>query len=290
MKASRRFAFAAALLACAVLAAPRPAAAFSVGFKLYGGYSSINGGDINEGLKGSIDLNKLLATLFSATVTGDYKAFHGGLDWGGDLILYFTPVVGLGFGAGMVTAESKTDLNYYSIFGSGKYRLEPKVKVIPLRAGLYFSVPMGAFVNLTLNGGAEYLLANVSYKFRDEYTVGWSQSDVDTNSRGKLGLFAGLGLEIRVHRNLSILLEGRGRYARVDGFSGSRRYISSSSSGYTENGDLWFFRVDLGSYGRYPIIDISDTPPPASPPYMEARSARLSLDGFVALAGIMIRI
>jgi len=39
--------FCAAALAFAVLAAPPPGAAFSLGLKFTGGYNSMNGGDIN---------------------------------------------------------------------------------------------------------------------------------------------------------------------------------------------------------------------------------------------------
>ncbi len=289
-KSCRCFIFV-SVLVLIVLAAPRPGAAFSLGLKFSGGYSSINGGDINEGLKGGIDAEKTIASYLGVIVNGDYKPFHGGLDFGGDVILYFTPVIGLGFGAGMITARSASDFSWYGLGESGTENVKPDVKVIPLRVALHFSVPMGSYVNLTINGGAEYHLAKLKITRRSEYeTVHWDEDVTDVESKGKIGFVAGLGLEIRLHPNFSLLLEGRGRYARIDGFSGSERrtyWYGSTSSG---DGDLWYVKINYGPLGQFPIIGLNDTPPPSDPMYQDARSARLSLDGFVALAGIMIRI
>jgi len=292
MKKSHRLFLVPAVLALFVLALPRPASPVSVGFKFFGGYGSFDGGDMNDGLKGEIDGFKTMASLLGISVSGDYKPFGQGLEFGGDLILYFSPIIGVGFGAGMIDSNSSSKIPYSGWIGSGTYNIDPEVKVIPIRAGLYFAVPMGSFINLTLSGGAEYHLAKFTCRIRDDYGPSdWSQSDLETESKGKIGAFAGLGLEFKIMPNLSFFFEGRGRLARIDGFSGSETETSSSWPAYTSSGDLWYVEVNMTPFGWYPVIVLSDTPPPSDPTaFRNARSARLNLDGFSVVAGIMIRI
>jgi hypothetical protein len=167
--------------------------------------------------------------------------------------------------------------------------IKPQVTAIPIRAGLYFALPMGSLVNLTLNAGAEYYLAKVKYSLRIETTSNWSQDDVDVDSKGKIGFCGGLGLEIKVHPNLSIILEGRGRYARLDEFEGKETSTNSVMPPITDNGKLWYAEIIPAPGYRFPLLAISDTPPPADPSIPVARLARLELSGFSALAGIMLR-
>lgn len=271
------------------LTLPRTASAVSVGFKFFGGYNYMNGGDINEGLKGLVDLYKTELTLLGASAHGDYKAFKGGLDVGGDLIIYFTPIIGIGFGASYLQAQSSSEINFTHPLGSAKLNINPQVTAIPIRAGLYFAVPMGSFVNLSLNAGAEYYLAKIKYTARYESMGSWDQNVPDVDSKGKIGFCAGIGLEIKIHPNLSFLLEGRGRFARVDEFEGKETATSSSWPPVTTNGKLYYFKLDAGAYGQFPLITLSDTPPPVDPTILDPRSARLDLSGFSALAGIMFR-
>ena len=278
-----------ALIPLLLLALPRTSSAVTVGFKFFGGYNSMNGGDINEGLKGFVDLYKLEATLGGATTHGDYKAFHGGLEAGGDLIIYFTPIVGIGFGASYLQAQSSSEIGFTHPLFSATMKVKPQVTSTPIRAGLYFAVPMGSFVNLTLNAGAEYYLAKVKYSVRFDSTGSWDQTETDVDSKGKIGFCGGIGLEIKVHPNLSILLEGRGRYARLDGFEGKETDTSSSWPPSTEDGKLWYVKLNLGLLGQYPILGFDENPPPADPMFQDARSARLDINGFSALAGIMLR-
>jgi opacity protein-like surface antigen len=277
------------LIPLLLLALPRTSGAAIVGFKFFGGYSSMNGGDINEGLKGFVDLYKAEAAASGVITHGDYNAFHGGLYGGGDLIIYFTPIVGIGIGASYIQAQSSSEITFISPLGSSAMKVKPQVTAIPIRAGLYFAVPLGSLINLTLNAGAEYYLAKVKYSVRFDSTGGWDQTEMDVDSRGKIGFCGGIGLEIKIHPNLSILLEGRGRYARLDGFEGKETDTSSSWAPSTEDGKLWYIKLNFGLFGQYPVIGLDQDPPPADPMYQDVRSARLDINGFSALAGIMLR-
>jgi opacity protein-like surface antigen len=273
-----------------LLALPRTGGAVTVGLKFFGGYNTMSGGDINEGLKGFIDLYKAEVALWGGISSGDYKAFHGGLEAGGDLILYITPMIGIGFGASYLGAQSSTEMSYSYILGSGEIKVKPQVAAIPIRAGLYFSVPVSSIVSFSLNAGAEYYLARLKYTQRFDSLTDWEQQDVDTDSSGKIGFCGGFGLEIKIHPNLSILLEGRGRLARVDEFEGTQTDTSSSSLPDSWDGKIWYAKVNYGfPVGIIPLILLLDTAPPPDPMLQDVRPARLEFKGFSALGGIMIR-
>jgi opacity protein-like surface antigen len=237
-----------------------------------------------------IDIYQAEAAMAGLTSHGDYKAFHGGMDLGGDLIIYFTPIVGIGIGAGYLQTQSSSELTIFAPVGTIVLKVKPEVTAMPIRAGLYFAVPLGNFVNLSLNAGAEYYLAKIKYNEKLDVAGEWEQAQGDFDSRGKIGFCGGIGLEVKIHPNLSFILEGRGRYARLDGFKGHVNNTSSYGPPFTDNGQLYFLRINEGPpLGQLRILAVSDTPPTPDPSILEVHSARLDINGFSALAGIMLK-
>jgi hypothetical protein len=291
MKRVKFWALVIAPLSLLFLAQPRPGRAAFIGLKFYGGFNSMDGGDLNIGLKGWLDAYKEDGALWGVTSVGDYQPFHGGMDVGGDLIIHFTPALGIGFGASIIQAKSSTRISYSSAWGGpGELRLTPQATVIPIRAGLYASISLGSLVGLSLNGGAEYYLAKFKYTVREEGATYWQEKEANLDSRGKVGFFAGLGFELKLHRNVSIVLEGRGRLGQIDGFEG--QHISSSSyapTDTTDNVKLWYMKANLPIIGQYRVISVSTIEPPLTPDIQDVRSARLDLKGYCALGGLMLR-
>jgi opacity protein-like surface antigen len=271
------------------LALPQAGGAATVTFKFFGGYNYMGGGDLNTGLKGQFDMNKAVAAGYGVITQGDYNAFHGGAELGGDLIIHFSPIVGIGLGVSYLKAQSSSELTFTGPSILTVMTVKPQVTATPIRAGLYFSIPAGSLVNLSLNGGAEYYLANIKIRTRTTYPSDWSQSDVNVDSKGKFGLFAGIGLEIKIHRNLSFFLEGRGRYARIDGFKGSEEESGSFGPPESRTGELWYAKVNFGPMGQLPSVFLSETSPSVESMYKDVRSARLEFNGFSAIAGLMLR-
>jgi opacity protein-like surface antigen len=271
------------------LALPRAGGATVVKVKFFGGYNFMGGGDLNTGLKGQFDMNKAVAAGYGVITQGDYNAVHGGTELGGDLIIQFSPIVGIGFGVSYLRAQSSSELTFTAPGISTVMTIKPQVRATPIRAGLYFSIPMGSVVSLSLNGGAEYYLANIKISQRTTYSSDWSQSEVDVDSKGKFGLFAGIGLEIKIHRNLSLFLEGRGRYARIDVFKGSEEETGSFGPPESRTGELWYSKVNFGFLGQFPSVFLSETSPSTEPMYQDVRSARLEFSGFSAIGGLMLR-
>jgi opacity protein-like surface antigen len=268
-----------------LLAWPQAGNASLFEIKIYGGYNYLDGGDLNVGMSGWLEAYKELGGLWGVNPQGDYQPFHGGLDIGGDLILHITPIVGIGLGGGLIQVGSNTEVT----FPGGQLRLKPRVTVIPLRAGIYFSLPVGSLVSLSLNGGAEYYLAKFKYTNREEGPTYWKQSESNLDSRGKVGFFGGAGIEIKLSRNISFLLEGRGRIGRVDGFEGEHVASASYYPTAIETVKLWYANVNLPFQGWHKLVFLSNVPIPPLPDFQDVRLARLDLKGFSALGGLVFR-
>jgi len=276
------------LLALALMV-PASANAQGVALKLFGGYDYLNGGDVNDGLKGAVDLYKAIIPMGGYTASGDYKSFHNAWDVGGDLIIYLTPVVGIGLGAGYIqTLGSASDVSFAKpATPTLTMSLDPKVTAIPLRASLYVSIPMGSAVHLSLHAGAAYYFAKMQFVWRLAQSSDWEQMQFKTDGNG-FGFHGGLGLEINLASNLALVLEGTGRIANIGGFSGTGIFTSSGGSSITTTGKLYYYKYNYGMLGILPEIDIRDTVP-SGVPYSDVREAKLDLSGFAARAGLVIR-
>ncbi len=191
----------------------------SFSLKLYGGLNYISGGDLNEGLKGVNDYYAKFFWYFGLTKSGgDYNPVHLGLDYGGDFIIQITPTVGIGLGAGHLRGTSESSITFTPVAAAEK--TTATVSAVPLRLGMYFSLPAGAIVNVNFHAGLGYYLAKVSFDFRSSAPGSWEQSSARADANG-LGFHRGLGLEFRLSPVISLFLEGLGRYASISGFEGS---------------------------------------------------------------------
>lgn len=288
MRMSRRVGMVVLALALA-LCLSRPAQAqLRVGLKLYGGYGYLLGGEGNEGNKGYMDFWAAQAHVYGGyTISGEYKPFNGGLDAGGDLIIYFTPNIGLGFGGGYLQSSSSSIINLTKIGGSASISTKPNVSAIPIRASLYISLPMGASANLVLQGGAGYYLAKYEDIFRITEGTDWVQFDYKADGNG-IGFHGGLGFELNFSPNFGLVLEALGRYAVIGNFNGSVTTSTGAGFSTSESGKLYFFKVWDLALGTFSVIQVSDTAP-SGIGISDVHEAKIDFSGFAARAGFVFR-
>ena len=261
-------------------------AQIQVSLKLYGGYSYLQGGEGNEGSKGFTDYWKAMARRAGFDYTTGYQPFHYGLDTGGDLIIYFSPVVGIGFGSGYVEAKKATTIDLTAPEVSALISFKPKVSAIPIKASLYLSLPLGRYASLTLHGGAGYYLAKFTSPFRLEEEHGWSQYDQEAKGKG-IGYHAGLGLEINLTPRSGLFIEGLVRYVKIGKFEGTNTYSDTDSSN-SNSGKLYFFKVTDLTLGTFPILKVYDDRP-EGPHISDVREAKIDFSGVAARAGVILR-
>jgi hypothetical protein len=257
----------------------------SFSLRLYGGLNYISGGDLNEGLKGVNDYYAKYFWYFGLTQSGGaYNPVHLGVNFGGDFIIQITPTIGIGLGAGYLQGTSESNITFTPVAAAEK--TTAKVSAVPLRLGMYFTLPAGAVLNVNFHVGLSYYLAKVSYDFRSSAPGSWEQSSVRADGNG-LGFHGGLGFEFRLSPAVSFFLEGLGRYASISGFEGSGEKTDSYGDRGLDNGKLYYYKTYSGTLGSFSAIFVHGSEPSGSS-VSSVREARIDFSGFSAFAGIII--
>ena len=257
------------------------------GVKLSGGMNYLLVGDVNEGVKGVIDYLRDSATVVPGTSTeGEAKPIHLGFDFEGYVIINLTPRVGIGFGAGYIQGAKISELTVHfpEIQPEASLTFKPKVSAIPIRVGVFYTLPVSEMVNIVFNAGAGMYLSNYSYNFRPG--PGWSGNSITQTASAKgFGFHGGVGLEFNLASNIAFVLEGQGRYAKIGGFEGTAKYDGSSLP-YTEEGALYYWE-QMTIVGKYPRVLVQENKP-SGPDVSNVRDAKVDFSGFTFLAGIKI--
>lgn len=253
--------------------------------RFWGGMNYLVAGDVNEGIKGWID-EIYDDELIWWSVEGEAKALHLGFDFGGDLIFHFNPQVGIGLGAGYIQGTKTSDFTYTDGV-EGAFTTKPKVRAIPLRFGIFFTVPLDEILSFSFNGGVGLYLANYSLDMRFEENGYWEDVHQEATATG-LGFHAGMGFEFNLAPNVAFFIEGQGRYAKIGGFEGTLEYDDSGGGPlYEEKGKLYYWENNL--MGKtYPRISISEDEPSASW-VSKVREANVDFSGFNIVAGIKLK-
>jgi len=246
-------------------------------FRLAGGLNILDGGDLNTGGEGWFDLWEAGVLYAGIATSGDYSAAKLGLNFGGDFIFKFNESMGVGIGAGMLSASKESVLAYSSLTGSGVFTHRVKASAVPLRLGFFYYLPVGSTMNVVFNAGLGYYLAKANY----QSIILGDTVEYDA-SGGGLGFHGGLGLEIVLMPNLGILLDLSGRFASCGGFEGEEiRY------GLTTSGRMYAFD-GADPLGTFHVILIAETKP-SGIGVSHTAEAKISFTGFSFLAGFFFR-
>lgn len=233
-------------------------------FKIYGGRSWFDGGDLNKNIRGwnnyFNDRNENPYS-FNYDVKELRDLWEGGAEVVYSLSSRFRVALGLEFLTGATEGEMLSSLNqeqdyYYSAEDFGTIFLEeqsfqqPKYKVqsIPLTLTLYYFLPLGPRASIFLGCGGGYYSGKITYKedyeynfdykdeknlssslleFVDQYSSSGNYSEETTCKA--YGFHARGGLELNIGRGLYLIIEVQGRWVDFSGWSGSK------SDNYTWN-------------------------------------------------------
>ncbi len=264
-----------------------------IGFKVKftGGFGYFSGGDIGRGIEGMYDQRSDFISSQGFSLDDYPKSFHIDTEFTGDLIIDITPNLGIGIGSGYIHATHASTLIFYK--EESRYKLDqmtslPEISVIPLRVGLFLSIPIHRLFNISLNGGTGIYWAEYIYSLGST----WGEiNDIGhvANAAG-LGFHGGIGLELNLHRRAVFLIECQGRYAKFSNFKGTatiREWGAPLLGGYrdsmttVEEGSLYYLE-DNGYPGLVISKDI-----PTGLNFVE--KANFDLSGFSIRAGLKIR-
>ena len=266
-----------ALIGCSFLLLLLPGISQGTGtdLRFFGGAGIFSPQDINDGAKGWFDLHAGFLKALGYTQEGEVKPIKLGMDLGGDLLLHFTPQVALGIGGGYIQASRASEILFTkssTITPSNK----TKISAVPIRAGLFFTFPMGGAVNVSLNFGAAYYLTKFDWDW-DSGEMGEIHDSVKANGFGYHG---GIGLEFDLSPDLAFFLEGTARYVKIKGFEGTEKGREGPDE-WTSDGTLYYVE---GS--DYPSLLIRESMPTG---YKVAREAEVNLSGLAVTAGLKMK-
>jgi len=262
-----------------------------VGLKFIGGASYILAEDINEGTKGFDSIWRHEFSFPGAGIEGELTPFHIIYDFEGDIIFYIFPNIGLGFGSGYIFGHQNNEMRLTLPSGEGPWVIKPEVRAVPIRAGLYFLIPIGKGSHFTLDAGAGWYLVDYSWYWRGENASGyWMEMDQEASAQN-IGYHAGLGFEIELGSHFAFLIEGRARYAEISGFEGTFKYEDRDGDSDTEEGKLYYWREPVFAE-KFTFVFISESETPSFTGLSSAeyvRDAVVDLSGFSIQAGLKIK-
>jgi len=251
--------------------------------RLKGAYVAFAGGDMDKGTAGFYD-RQVVEIVSAGFEVGksDRKAFHNGYELAGDIVYYLTPRIGLGVGGSLVRAQEESSTFFHWPGSTFDYRMTglPEIKVISIRLGVYYLIPLNRLLALTVSAGPEYHIADFEYG-GSLTTPFWAGSLVQTVDARKLGLHGGIALEIRMNRRLAFCLEALGRYAKISGFEGREaayEWSGGISDTVEDRGTLYYTEDD-----GYPHLDI---PSAGAPGGQNSRKAVFDFSGVSLRAGL----
>ncbi|MCX6574422.1 MAG: outer membrane beta-barrel protein [Candidatus Aminicenantes bacterium] len=280
-------------ISLAIQDAPTPAAkASKLSVKLYGGYSHVLAGDVNDGSDYYFEILEYYQAEGTGTVTGSYKPVHGGYSFGGDIIYQLSPKLGLGLGVGYMRNSSSS----VGTFTDGETEsvtltVVPTLTAMPIRLGLFFTTPLANKLNLTADAGAAYYagLKLESTQGLEFSPTEWMEMTVQGSQRSgiDIGFHGSLGVEYMLSPKLGFFFEAVGRYAKFKNFELVTGTTDGSGGGPdTTEGKLYIFSDTAGTteISGFTIVATGD---PVDPSYLEPK---IDLSGFSLQIGIRIRL
>ncbi len=260
--------------------------------KLYGGYSHVAAGDVNAGSDFYFELLEIYDSKGVGTVTGSYKPVHGGLDVGADLIYQVTPNIGLGLGAGMLRSSSRSVGTWSIDDDLITITVDPTLSAIPIRLGVFVTVPVSGTIDLTADAGSAYY-AGLKFDMTqrvDEGPDDWAELSIASTRAGSpnIGFHGSLGLEYRLSPRMGLFVEAAGRYAKLPNFD-AVTWGLRTSDGISDTADGKLYLETITSQSVTLSMFTVEDPPPPDEPGTTFREPKFDLSGFSLRAGIRIR-
>lgn len=261
----------------------------SLGFKLTGGYSFVNIGDLNTWIDSWNYYEQAWESHFGGSVLKTMKNLHNGYNIEGKIFIDLSRRWTLSFGGGYIYLKKNSEsltLDYKS--RETLDILTNFVKVYPLKIGWYYNLPIIQRLSLTLNAGVGYYLARISNHYRyDSYNNSWTEWKKEMDS-SNFGVHGGVGIEYEITKFLSLVFEACSQYARINSFQGTREYKNSSGDQYEQEG-MFYIWEELQQLGIGTVV-IFPYKPESTLYRRNIREFTLDLSGFSLMMGIKIRI
>jgi len=247
--------------------------------RFMGGLNYFLNGDVNDGTQGWCDLESGFVTSLGYSQTGEINPIQKDFGLGGDLIISLSRRLGIGLGAEYIQGTETSELTFTNSVEVTMTN-EPKMRAIPIKLSLFLTQPLSKGINFCLHGGAGYYMTEFTYDWTLGIPGNRDEIHYDTSANG-FGYHGGIGLEFYFNPNVALVIEGQGRYAKIQGFEGTATGIEGS---YEAEWDGTLYYVE-GT--EYPNLLIREEEPTG---YQLTREAIIDFSGFSLKVGIKIRL
>lgn len=270
-----------------------------IGFRFYGDFLfTMGANDYNaysEDTEKRLKLTSYPPWYRLDTNSGLMKNGFGG---GGEFTINVMPYLGFGLGAGYIqqSAESAYKVTDTLAPASEGIQIMPTVSAIPLTFNLYFNVPAGPWMNLSLYGGLDLYLGNVKWNViaSAESGIMWMKREMEWNAKtNPLGFHAGLSLELKLAKSFAFILGANGRIVTFTDLTADLHetydtWATSPVENTYPQVTLWSMEEEISGQW-YTYMRLDDTEPSGSW-FRNVRKAEFSLGGVALIAGFKIRI
>ncbi len=263
-------------------------ASAAVSFKLSGGMSYLWDSDYNQGVRGAYDY---YSDNFSG-VSGQYRPFHLGWHFGGEVIVGLGPRFGIGLGIGYIRASRQSTFGYEWWDFSEEENYKPTLSIVPLTLNLHYALPLGGPFVIDIYGGPGYYIAN----FQHEGTLtsnffDYKETTTFKAQQSAMGVQGGIGLEFQLNSVLSLVVQAEGRWAQISDPTGDwTDQVDTLLASWRDQGRgraFWCYDISAGGTD-YPRIAFSETQP-SELLFSNIRKGSIHLSGISATAGLKIR-
>jgi len=274
---------------------------WNLSLKISGGLRYITVGDINDHIKSFDDY--MSNSIYFYEGGKMQQIGRSGSYFEAELMIKISPRLTVGIGTEYISGSKKSDFQTVGIFPFTsstwtphllRFTIEPKIKAIPVKLGVYYSLPFRSRINFLLHGGIGYYFSkgflskhNLT-RCLDEIIIP-EQPEIFTSydvSANGFGVHGGIGLEYKLTDSLFLVIDAQGRYAKIGNLKGSRTYWNTwNYDQRKEEGILYIGTRDMTAEGYG-----TGCPDLAVSPSQTMRKAALDFSGFSLTAGFRIRL
>ena len=257
--------------------------------KISGGLTYLEVGDWNAHHVGWNEQRRMSVEAAGGTVISENQELHWGKEMAGELIFNlnsrFAVSGGIGYIYGNVADTAETIVDGVTALNVHDF----KVRAIPLRAGGYYFFPIAPKMQISLNAGLGYYFAKAERFYRREPGDGYWIDSEGTGTGGGIGFDGGIEFEYSISNNVSILIGGYGRYAKISGIEGHRERIDSNNWSDSIDGNYYALERERPPWGWFPVVNIA-TEAPSGAGTRNVRDAHVNFSGFTIRLGLKIKL
>ena len=257
-------------------------------FKLSGGYAYFYVHDIKRGLENWAEAKKREAEINDnwLYLGQNVKSLNSGIHFEGELLLLFSPRIGISLGSGYLYAdlqEKEAEVLVQRPTGIFNQAYPVKVSAYPLVLSGYYFIPLSSKFRLYVRGGgglawAKYVNREAK-KFESAEKYNYVRLE-NATARGPI-FVAGFGFVYETDVGVRFFLECLARTAKIRGFAGENQL--------EETGTLYYFEEYVPELDFWQAKNEIRTEMPSGQNFRSVSEAMVDFSGVSVKIGFIVR-